>query len=97
MARYLILEFDDNDDASVVVEYVKQFGTLGGLQAKCKVRGLYAKPTRFCECGKEKVLVKGALVGSSAPLVGSPTVLGSTLITFSSLRKLTASPSFASR
>lgn len=44
MARYVVLEFDDNDDAE---RYVKE----DRWDIFCgDVIGVYAKPTKFCHC-----------------------------------------------
>jgi hypothetical protein len=63
MARYVILEFDDNDAAGAFLEVVKDPYLMDGFPDGVKAVALYAKPTRFCECGKERNLIKGASLG----------------------------------
>lgn len=65
MARYVLIEFDDNNDAETFVKAVEEVqGILVTTQHPkipdqygvvkpshdYRIRGLYAKPTRFCEC-----------------------------------------------
>lgn len=61
MARYILLEVDDNKDADAIHRSVEQ-GTLFfsrnkddgtgeyGYAQGVRVRGVFAKPTTFCEC-----------------------------------------------
>jgi hypothetical protein len=60
MARYVVLEFDDNDDANSFVEEM--------LQDHEGVVGVYAKPTLFCPAGgcstgRIKSFVQGVNLG----------------------------------
>jgi len=44
MARYVILEFDDNDTAD---RFISKLGTVSTF----RVIGLFFKPTNYCRCG----------------------------------------------
>jgi hypothetical protein len=57
MARYVLLEFDDDNDAEAFAEMVKH----GAPEATMRAVGMYKKPTMFCECpnpGDKSVLGK---------------------------------------
>jgi len=49
MPRYVLLEFDDTDQANRFVAKVLKKSVEG---APFYVRGLFAKPTKYCECGQ---------------------------------------------
>lgn len=44
MAKYVVVEFDNNEEADAFVS------TLQGDAASMRVVGVYQKPTKFCEC-----------------------------------------------
>lgn len=56
MARYVLVEFDDNAAAKRFVEKVNgEYGAVDGDHMTRRVRAVWAKPTLFCECeGKQK-------------------------------------------
>lgn len=58
MARYVLLEFDDNADAEALVEAIDAGIVISHEKRsflKPRLRGLWMKPTQFCECkGKGK-------------------------------------------
>lgn len=49
MARYVLLQFDNNEDAEQFVEGVKKDAEEFGDQAVMAAVGLFAKPTNFCD------------------------------------------------
>jgi hypothetical protein len=57
VARYVLLSFDDNDDAEVFIANLHDVGYLMSVDTRtgvrklaAAVRGLWAKPTKYCEC-----------------------------------------------
>lgn len=59
MARYVLLEFDDNEEASRFVEqHLVPFASNGPI-----VRGVYAKPTQFCTCKSSPGQTRGSRLG----------------------------------
>jgi hypothetical protein len=56
MARYVLLKFDDNDDASEALVTIQRNGHIRGelSNLQCVVRGVWACPTKYCECGTAK-------------------------------------------
>lgn len=58
MSKYVLLQFDDDADADAVIKYADQGLILsadGGLQHHTPlVRGVWRKPTKFCECRGDK-------------------------------------------
>jgi len=77
MARYVVVAFMDNEDADKFVKAINEgdlvypitqvqdslvYGTID--KAKVFVRGLFAKPTKFCECANPgDKSVRGAKLG----------------------------------
>lgn len=53
MARYVLVEFDDNDGADNFVKLIQQGeGVMDGEQktSGIRIRGVFFKPTQFCSC-----------------------------------------------
>jgi len=56
MARYILIQVDDNEAAKLIVEDIQKTGELAyqveesELLTPAKVIGLFAKPTQFCDC-----------------------------------------------
>jgi ribosomal protein L37AE/L43A len=68
VARYVLLEFDDNEEARQIVEALQDSGTMYvdelGMYVHAKVKGYFFKPTQFCECVPlEDKSVRGAKFG----------------------------------
>jgi hypothetical protein len=54
MAKYVLLAFDDDKDADQAVQMIQASRCVRwghGLSLACKVRGMWKKPTKFCEGG----------------------------------------------
>jgi len=67
MARYVVLEFDNDDEAD---GFLSAFGitvSIGEVVSKddsCRAIGVYQKPTQFCECvTRDDKSVRGAKHG----------------------------------
>jgi ribosomal protein L37AE/L43A len=57
MARYLVIEFDNNDEAD-------NFAEMTADGASMRVVAMYMKPTQFCECpNPEEKSVRGKKYG----------------------------------
>lgn len=74
MARYVLLEFDDNEAAEVFVQTIQEqnkqptkldYELLAKLvpALTARVRGFFFMPTQFCECPPSDKSVKGAKWG----------------------------------
>lgn len=76
MARYVLLQIDDNADAEAYVASLRSPAKnliavpltddpdqYRMAEIEIKVRGLYAKPTRFCICQPQGLRVRGAKLG----------------------------------
>jgi hypothetical protein len=63
MARYVVLEFDDNDAAGAFLEVVKDPYLMDGFPDGVKVKAVFAKPTKFCDCPLPGNIAKGAALG----------------------------------
>jgi len=53
VARYLLLQFDDDEAADAVVATIQSGGGVAighDVQGDCIVRAVFKKPTKFCEC-----------------------------------------------
>jgi len=61
MAKYVLLEFDDDADAESFAGTLQPSGT---ERESVRVRGIFKKPTQFCSCiPMEKSSVRGAKWG----------------------------------
>jgi hypothetical protein len=55
VAKYVLLQFDDDKDADAFVGETQQEGLLVGTRwPRVLVRAVYKKPTQFCKCTSEK-------------------------------------------
>lgn len=74
MARYVLLEFDDNAQAKAFVAkvngdyHVVEMGE--GTKPLIRVRGVWGKPTLFCECTKMRAPYRGMRPFRHAPKSG---------------------------
>jgi hypothetical protein len=72
MARWVLIEIDDNADAEAYVESLKIGKTFMTIntgdsykvqEAPVRVVGLYAKPVKFCECETPGKVARGEKLG----------------------------------
>lgn len=66
MARFVILEFDDNDAAESFVRHMEDNFNIASTSvalAHADVRWVLAKPTKFCECNPEPKRAKSSRYG----------------------------------
>lgn len=77
MARYVLVEFDDNEEANNFVGMLRG-GDFDGRPAEVspdgsvRVVGMFFKPTQFCECPQGEQTARGKKYGLQVHSCGKP-------------------------